>query len=79
MADPLRPQRIQPELFPWDAAMRFGLGRLRLPPDHFWAMTPAELAAAARAHAPPQLPSLDRNGLAALLAQFPDHEENSHG
>jgi uncharacterized phage protein (TIGR02216 family) len=79
MAVPLKPQLPLREPFPWDAAMRFGLGRLRLPPDHFWAMTPAELAAAARAFAPPRLPALDRNGLAALLAQFPDHEESPDG
>ncbi len=69
----------EPQPFPWDAAMRFGLGRLRLSPDHFWSMTPAELAAAARAHASPRLPSLDRQGLAMLLALFPDDEESSDG
>jgi uncharacterized phage protein (TIGR02216 family) len=68
----------EPQPFPWDAAMRFGLGRLRLPPDHFWSMTPAELAAAARAHAPPDAPALDRPGLAALLAQFPDDKDENH-
>ncbi len=74
MADPLKPQP-----FPWDAAMRFGLGRLRLPPDHFWSMTPTELAAAASAFAPQALPALDRSDLASLLAAFPDHEEPFHG
>ncbi len=74
MADPSKPQP-----FPWDAAMRFGLGRLRLPPDHFWSMTPAELSAAARAFVLQALPALDRSDLAALLAAFPDHEEPSHG
>jgi hypothetical protein len=33
--------------FPWDEAMAFGLGRLRLSPHSFWAMTPRELAAGA--------------------------------
>lgn len=32
--------------FPWAAAMRFGLGVLRLAPRDFWSMTPRELAAA---------------------------------
>ncbi len=68
-----------PQPFPWDAAMRFGLGRLRLSPDHFWAMTPAELAAAARAHAPAEGPVLDRLNFAALLAQFPDEKDVPHG
>jgi uncharacterized phage protein (TIGR02216 family) len=71
--------RDEPQPFPWDAAMRFGLGRLRLSPDHFWAMTPAELAAAARAHAPLEAPVLDRRSFAALLAQFPDEKDVSHG
>jgi uncharacterized phage protein (TIGR02216 family) len=51
--------------------MAFGLGRLRLPPSHFWSMTPRELAAAAGALASGPAP-LDRQGLAALLARFPD-------
>ncbi len=56
--------------------MRFGLGRLRLPPCHFWSLTPRELAAAAKAHAlPGATPPLDRSGFAALAALFPDHEE----
>jgi uncharacterized phage protein (TIGR02216 family) len=52
--------------------MRFGLGRLRLSSSDFWALTPAELAAAAGAFAQPSGPPLARDGLAALLAQFPD-------
>ena len=30
--------------FPWDQAIGFGLGVLRLAPASFWAMTPRELA-----------------------------------
>ncbi len=54
--------------------MGFGLGHLRLSPCAFWAMTPRELAAAARAlgGAPPAGAALDRSGLAALMARFPD-------
>jgi uncharacterized phage protein (TIGR02216 family) len=52
--------------------MRFGFGRLRLTSSAFWAMTPAELAAAASAFAPPGGPPLERQGLGALLALFPD-------
>lgn len=29
--------------FDWPALMRLGLNGLRLPPDRFWALTPAEL------------------------------------
>jgi uncharacterized phage protein (TIGR02216 family) len=61
-----------PAPFPWEAAMRFGLGRLRLPPDVFWAMTVPELAAAAAARQPPAPPPLDRAALVALSARFPD-------
>ena len=55
--------------------MAMGLGILRLDPRAFWAMTPLEFAAAARAvlgtNAAPSLPG--RADLAALMAQFPDH------
>lgn len=53
---------------PWPALMRAGLGRLRLPPETFWAMTPRELAAALGQGPAP----LDRAGLAALMAAHPD-------
>ena len=59
--------------FPWDEAMRFGLGVLRLPPQHFWGLTPRELAAAfealsgrTRGLAP------SRDSLAALMEKHPD-------
>jgi uncharacterized phage protein (TIGR02216 family) len=59
--------------FPWGAAMQFGLGVLRLPPQHFWGLTPRELAAAfealsgrARGVAPP------RGTLDALMEKYPD-------
>jgi uncharacterized phage protein (TIGR02216 family) len=59
----------QPPPFPWAAALRFGVGRLRLSPDAFWALTPRELA---------MLAGLDRAGgeapthadLAALMRRF---------
>jgi uncharacterized phage protein (TIGR02216 family) len=52
--------------------MRFGLGRLRLPADHFWALTPMELNQAARAFVVPGNEPIDRAGLASLIARFPD-------
>jgi len=57
--------------FPWDDAIGFGLGVLRLPPASFWAMTPRELAlaiAAVRGAATP----LRRSDLTALMTRFPD-------
>lgn len=58
----------------WRALMRVGLGRLRLAPETFWAMTPVEFAAAvegltgAAATAAP----LGRARLEALMAAHPD-------
>jgi uncharacterized phage protein (TIGR02216 family) len=54
--------------------MAAGLGLLRLPPAHFWSMTPKELAAALstllgppHADAPPP-----RAALTQLMSRFPD-------
>ncbi len=52
--------------------MAFGLGVLRLPPEHFWTMTPAELAAAWKAHGGGYAPPPDRASLAGLMMRFPD-------
>jgi uncharacterized phage protein (TIGR02216 family) len=59
--------------FPWEAAMQFGFGVLKLPPQHFWGLTPRELAAAfealsgrGRGIAP------GREALAALMEKYPD-------
>lgn len=52
--------------------MAFGLGRLRLAPDDFWATTPLELAAAWRAFEAVLPAAPDRAGLEALMARFPD-------
>ncbi len=51
--------------------MHAGLGHLRLPPAHFWRMTPRELAAALGAGARADA-RLDRAGLDALMRRFPD-------
>lgn len=53
--------------------MAFGLGRLAWPPDHFWAATPREIAAALRAHQEwPRGSAPERPALAALMGAFPD-------
>jgi uncharacterized phage protein (TIGR02216 family) len=64
------------QAFPWDHAIGFGLGVLRLAPTDFWNMTPRELAFAfapfqVSAHAP------DRAVLDQLLTQFPDEEDRT--
>jgi uncharacterized phage protein (TIGR02216 family) len=52
--------------------MAFGFGVLRLSADHFWALTPRELAAAARGHAGPRPAAPTRAALGALMRAFPD-------
>lgn len=52
--------------------MAFGFGRLRLPAEAFWRLTPRELAAALEGVFGPVRAPLDRVGLAALMARFPD-------
>lgn len=58
----------------WAALMRLGLGALRLPPETFWAMTPAELARALEGAGLVPVPSraMGPKGLAALMDRFPD-------
>ncbi|MFG1213260.1 rcc01693 family protein [Xanthobacter flavus] len=52
--------------------MGTGFGLLRLSPDAFWRMTPRELAAALSALLPTAPEAIDRAGLSALMARFPD-------
>ncbi len=67
--------------FPWDAAIGFGLGVLRLPPDAFWRMTPRELAHAVRAVRGIAAMPLTRGEFDALMRRFPDATNRSdvHG
>ncbi|UWQ92956.1 phage tail assembly chaperone [Aliisedimentitalea scapharcae] len=56
--------------FDWPALMRAGIQFLRLTPEQFWALTPAELKlmlGQAAGKAP-----MGRDGLNALLAAYPD-------
>ncbi|THH38313.1 phage tail assembly chaperone [Aliishimia ponticola] len=59
--------------FDWPALMRAGMIGLRLPPDQFWALTPAEftLMLGEGASAP-----MKRAGLEALMKAFPDEDEH---
>lgn len=52
--------------------MAFGFGRLRLSSEAFWRLTPRELAVAIGRETGPVRAPLDRAGLAALMARFPD-------
>ena len=60
------------DAFPWRAAMAFGLGRLRLPPEAFWAMTPRELALAVEGVSGRSGGPLDRGVLKDLMTRYPD-------
>lgn len=63
--------------FPWKQAIGFGLGTLRLPPEHFWRMTPRELACAVEAVSGRGAP-LDRASLAQLMKRYPDDDHARH-
>ena len=54
--------------------MELGLGRLRLPPAYFWAMTLPELAMALNGAFAREagIGALARSDLDALLARYPD-------
>jgi uncharacterized phage protein (TIGR02216 family) len=54
--------------------MAAGLGLLRLPPAHFWSLTPRELEAALRPLLGPAASGepLPRATLAQLMRRFPD-------
>ena len=54
----------------WPSLMRIGLHGLGLDPRSFWSLTPAELAFLL--HAEGITRPLDRSGLDALAARFPD-------
>ncbi|WP_146345077.1 rcc01693 family protein [Falsiphaeobacter marinintestinus] len=58
----------------WPALMRAGLEGLRLTPDQFWRLTPAELRLMLGQGAG-QAP-LNRSGLDALMAAWPDRRED---
>ena len=57
----------------WAVLMRLGLVELRLSPDRFWALTPAELMLMAGVGF--DAASLSRGGFADLAASFPDEIE----
>ena len=63
--------------FPWNEAIGFALGVLRLPPDSFWRMTPRELAHAIRAVRGTAATPPTRGELDALMRRFPDATNRS--
>ncbi len=59
--------------FDWSTLMRAGMTGLRLTPDQFWRLTPAELRLMLGQGA--GVPAMNRAGLDALLAAYPDKEQ----
>ncbi len=57
--------------FNWAELMRLGMMHMRLSPDQFWALTPAELVVMSGADAKAAA-VLTRSGLDALMVQYPD-------
>lgn len=68
--------------FPWQSIMQLGLGRLRIPPEQFWAMSPRELSAALAGllgPSPSRVP-LSRREFDGLAQRFPrTHSIKSKG
>ena len=58
------------ERIAWGQLMRLGLGRLRLSPEAFWALTPAELMLMAGLDGGAR--PMRRADLSALAARYPD-------
>lgn len=60
--------------FPWEAAMQFGFGILRLSPLAFWSMTPRELSAAYTALVGNgvAMSPMGRDTMVGLMTRFPD-------
>ena len=56
----------------WDALMRVGLGRLRLAPETFWAMSPREFAAAVEGALGTAAAPMTAGRLRDLMAAYPD-------
>lgn len=54
----------------WAGLMRAGITGLRLHPDQFWALTPAELSLMLGIG--PSAPRMSRDRLAELSARYPD-------
>lgn len=56
--------------FDWPGLMRAGLYRLRLTPEQFWRLTPAELRLMLGQDS--SMPAMNRARLGKLLAAWPD-------
>ncbi|TDH38851.1 phage tail assembly chaperone [Pseudohoeflea suaedae] len=64
---------------PWSALMAFGLTRMRLSPETFWALSLAEVRVMATPPAPLRLAMPGRAELEALAQRYPDGERHGRG
>ena len=64
---------------PWSALMTFGLVRMRLPPETFWALSLTEFRLMAAPLAPLRLAVPDRTELEALAQRYPDGDRHGRG
>lgn len=60
---------------PWADLLRLGVGDLRLAPDVFWNLTPAELMLLAGMDTDPS-GAQNRAGLDRLMGLYPDETDN---
>ncbi|MEO0618823.1 MAG: phage tail assembly chaperone [Pseudomonadota bacterium] len=63
----------------WRELMEIFLGQLGFTPDAFWKLSLREVDAALVGRFGARVPHPTRNGLDALMQQFPDKEDFSHG
>lgn len=59
--------------FDWAALMRAAFHKLGMDPERFWRLTPAELVMLLGQNT--GTPAMTQDGLAALMAAFPDEKE----
>lgn len=68
-----------PRPFPWEEVMAFGLGRLRLAPRDFWALSLPELAGAMQSTNPRLAVPVTRQWLSEAMQRFPDTAQAEPG
>ncbi len=71
-ASQTRAYNAAPPAFPWDEALAFGFGVLRLPARDIWQMTPREIAYAVEGFRGKLSSPPDRASLASLMSAYPD-------
>lgn len=65
--------------FPWSEVIATGIGRLRLSPKDFWALTPREFAVLAGETRTGPAGAPGRSALDAMMSTFPDRKDHNDG